>query len=115
MAMDINAAPELVERAVAISGAVRRSTRRRAFHREVEAFAQLLAAVPDCSPREFANEEIAVLRSLAEDVIASIEERLSAGGDSEHVKVYLAEAVYDIRRALEEMHIWRRHYQCRRH
>ena len=113
--MDINAAPELVERALAISDAVRRATHRHAFHRQIGAFVQLLATIPDYAPRDFSSEAIAVLRTLAEGVIAHIEERLSTIGDSHRIRVDLAETVYDIRRALEEIDTWRRHYvdECR--
>ena len=108
--MDIHASPEVVEQALAISDAVRRATHRHAFQRAVGAFVQLLTTIPDYAPREFSSDAIAVLCSLAEGVITHIEERLSTGRDPERVKVDLAEAVYDIRRALEEIDTWHRHY-----
>ncbi|MGH9420287.1 MAG: hypothetical protein ACRD3J_09955, partial [Thermoanaerobaculia bacterium] len=47
---------------------------------------------------------------LAEDVIAQIERRVGLGGDSDAVQLDFVEAVYEIRRALEDIDRWRHHY-----
>jgi len=77
-------------------------------------FAHLLTTVPDYPPREFSTDSIGVLAQMAEDVITRIERRVSTGDDSGAVQLDLVEAVYDIRRALEEIDRWRRHYARRR-
>jgi hypothetical protein len=101
---------EVVTRAVAVSDTIRHATRRKAFGTSVNAFTQLLVTVPDYAPRGWSADSIARLGALAEDVISRIEQRVGTGDDSSAVQLDLVEAVYEIRRALEEIDRWRRHY-----
>ena len=70
----------------------------------------MLRSVPDFGPRQLSPDARGALRTLAEAVIAPIEDRVSTADDPEGVQRTLVEAIYDIRRALEEMNIWRRRY-----
>jgi hypothetical protein len=53
---------------------------------------------------------IALLTTLGEEVIARIEERVSAGVDSDSVQRELVSDVYGIRREVEEVDRWHRHF-----
>lgn len=101
---------DVVRQAVELAGAIRETARRRAFEKAVRGFVQLLATVPDHPAREFSGEQIEVLRTLAESVIDRIEERISVDDDPASVQMELAGAVYEIRRRLENIDQWRRHF-----
>jgi hypothetical protein len=107
--MSLSAA-ELVAGASARSEAIRHARRRHTFESESLAFTRLLASAPDYSPRELGLNAMARLERLAEGVITQIERRVSLNEDSNAVQVRLVECVYDIRRELEEIDRWRRHY-----
>jgi hypothetical protein len=109
MAAETTRASEIVERAEALSEAIRTTTRAHAFSRDVDAFAQLLREVPDWPRFAFSADAIALFRSLAELVIARIEARLNSDRP-ERLQVQLAAGVYDIRRSLEEIDRWCRHF-----
>lgn len=83
------------------------------FNRAVQEFVGVLRTVPDCAPVEISAGMIQVLQHLAERVIQQIEHRLATGEDRRSLQRDLAEAVYDIRRALEEIDLWQRHYAAR--
>lgn len=102
--------PDVVTQAVELSGAIRETSRRRAFEKAVREFVQLLATVPDHAAGEISSEQIEVLGTLAESIIDRIEERISVDDDPASVQLELAGAVYEIRRRLENIDQWRRHF-----
>ena len=102
--------PAIVTKAVALSETIQRANRPHALEAAVTEFTHLLTTVPDHAPRELSTDSIGLLARLAEDVITRIERRVSSGDDSGAVQLDLVEAVYGIRRALEEIDRWRRHY-----
>jgi hypothetical protein len=83
------------------------------FEHAVMAFARYLGTVPDCTPTELTTSDIEELQHLAEGVIEVIEARLEMGRDRKSVQRDLAGAVYRIRRELEQIELWRRHYLAR--
>jgi hypothetical protein len=66
--------------------------------------------VPDFPAAEFTTLEIEQLSATAEQVIEAIERRLENSRDRVATQQELAESVYEIRRELEEITRWRRHY-----
>ncbi len=73
-------------------------------------FVGALAHVPDFPAAEFTPIEIEQLSATAEQVIEAIERRLENSKDRVATQQELAESVYEIRREMEEITRWRRHY-----
>ena len=80
------------------------------FIKAVRRILDALARVPDYQPDAVSDEDIQRLHAIGESTIAAIEHRLDAGHDRMSVRLELAEAVYAIRRELEEITRWRHHY-----
>ena len=51
-----------------------------------------------------------LLQPVAEQVIQQIEDHLATVSDRHAIQRSLAEAIYELRRTLEELDYWRRHY-----
>ena len=102
-------APELLN---AISAAAEglSSASGRSFLKLLRDFVGALAHVPDFPAAEFTPIEIEQLSATAEGVIEAIERRIEHGKDRVTTQRELAESVYEIRRELEEIALWRRHY-----
>jgi hypothetical protein len=81
-----------------------------AFETAVHAFVTFLSGVPDSAAGEWTREGLSLVRARAEDVVEAIEQRLEAAGGSGHAEQRLAESIYGIRRALEEIDRWERHF-----
>jgi len=97
--------------AMGIAETVFEVKRGRPFETAVTEFVRVLRTVPDGPPGETSTGTIQVLQHLAERVIRRIEERLARGEDRQPLQQRLAESVYDIRRALEELDRWQQHYR----
>ncbi len=104
---------DVIGRAAALSETIGAVRHWRVFRRAVNDFVGVLASVPDYPAAEFSIDEIGVLRTLSEGVIDRIEQRVSAQDDSASVQRGFVEAVYDIRRRLELIDEWRRHFLVR--
>jgi len=102
-------APELLG---AISAAAEglSSASGRTFLKLMREFVGALAHVPDFPAAEFTPIEIEQLSATAEQVIEAIERRLENSKDRVATQQELAESVYEIRREMEEITRWRRHY-----
>jgi hypothetical protein len=87
---------------------VRTATRARPFEAAVEAFVERLAMIPDYPASDASDRACDSINALSEQVIALIETRLEACASAESEP--LAAAIYEIRRLLEEIFTWRRHY-----
>ena len=87
---------------------------RRPFEHAATRFIQVLGSVPDCRAHEISDAEVGTLQKLSEGVIGRIEARIDAGADSAAIQRALAGKVYEIRRLLEEVYEWRRHFAVRR-
>jgi hypothetical protein len=93
---------------------VRAAGGRQSFEHAVGQFAQALGRVPDAAPGEISVEEIGVLQTLSEEVIERIEARVERAPVSGPHEQTLISRLYEIRRLLEEIHSWRRHFATRR-
>jgi hypothetical protein len=81
-----------------------------AFLKSVRDFVAALSRVPDCPADTFSSVEIAQLSSAAERVILTIEARIESAQDRSGVRQQLAESIDDVRRELDEVSRWRRHF-----
>jgi hypothetical protein len=100
---------DIVGRALEVHRKIQQATGGRTMDGAVREFVHTLTLIPDCAPSEISSDQIEVLRGLAESVIEQIEARL-AQGSRPQVEQDLAAGVYAIRRALEEIDRWQRHY-----
>jgi hypothetical protein len=82
----------------------------RSFRKRIRDFVDELARVPDHTATEFSPLEIEQLSSKAEHVIAAIERQIEDAGADGGARQDLNEAIDDVRRQLEEINRWRRHY-----
>jgi len=78
----------------------------RAFTRTLAHIVSAIGAVPDLSPAEFTGADLARLRELVEETIASIERRIDSGADQEAAQQPLAGTIYEIRRRMETVETW---------
>ena len=83
----------------------------RRLGRDVRTFIDLISTVPDHVPGEVSSESLNALRALAEDVIDFIEEHLAEIGGRPRQAQELASSIYQIRKALERIDYWERHYR----
>ena len=86
------------------------STRGGAFDKAVHRFLTILQSVPDQGPAALSSDDAGALVAMAESVISRVEARLATDGDRKGIQQDLAESVYDVRAALEQIYIWRKHY-----
>jgi len=77
------------------------------------AFIDLLGTVPDEAADALSAGDAVTLQQLAEQVIDSIEARIAGTSRAKDAQT-LASDVYEIRRQLEEVNRWRRHYSLKR-
>jgi hypothetical protein len=100
---------DIIAQALEASRPILEAARARTVDGATHQFVQILNLVPDYPPSTLTVDEIQVLRSLAETVIEQIEARL-VRSDRSQLDQDLAAGVYAIRRALEEIDRWQRHY-----
>lgn len=102
-------ASDLLSSAVAAVQALEAEPSARTFRKLTREFVDAVAQVPDYPAADFTAAEIERLSTMAESVIAAIERRLQSDDDRAAVQVELAETIYDIRRGLEQIAMWRKH------
>jgi hypothetical protein len=85
------------------------ATTSRQLQRAVDEFAAVLRTIPDGPPDETAEATLQLLQLTSERVIQRIEDRLAIA-DRQVVQRKLAGAIYELRRTLEALDYWRRHY-----
>jgi hypothetical protein len=95
-----------LQRGDAVFGA----TTSRQLQRAVGDFVAALRTIPDGPPGETAEVTLQQLPLVAERVIQRIEDHLATVSDRETIQRRLAAAIYELRRTLEELDHWRRHY-----
>jgi hypothetical protein len=100
----------IVAAAVEIGRNIRSNRHMRRFQAAATNFAGLLGGVPDCAAGEVGDEEVDRLARVASEVIDAIELRVDDDTLRESDKLELVTVVYRIRRHLEELEYWRRHY-----
>jgi hypothetical protein len=86
------------------------ATSSRVFLRQLREFTSAVARVPDHPAGTFSPVEIARVSSTCERVITSIERRLESSDDTAGVEQQLTEAIEEIKREMEEVSRWRRHF-----
>jgi chemotaxis regulatin CheY-phosphate phosphatase CheZ len=69
-----------------------------------------IGAIPDLPPQDFTADAMARLRELADETVEAVERRIDSGGDSGSVQQQLAGTVYEIRRRMEVVDTWFRHF-----
>ena len=89
---------------------VRDAVGRRPFEHAVGEFTHILGQVPDARPSELSTHDIGLLQTLSEEVIELIETRVSRAAVCGPREQMLISRLYEIRRLLEEIDQWRRHY-----
>jgi hypothetical protein len=100
----------LVSQAADAAQAVNDATRGGAFDKAVRHFVETLRRAPDQTPKGLPADTVEVLSRLGDQVVEAIETRLYMAGDRVSVQRDLAAAVYDVRKAVEEIHRWWRHF-----
>jgi hypothetical protein len=99
----------IVARAAELSAVVRAAGSPHRFADAVRHFERLLAVVPDYRPLDLRPGDIESLAQISEGVIDQIESRVGAE-IADSVQQELVMTLYDIRRDLEEIHRWHRHF-----
>lgn len=79
------------------------------FHHAIDDFIRLLGTVPDSPPDAMDADDLAGLRAIAGTVIEQVERRLEARTDHLAKQVTLAQTIYQIQQALENIDRWHRH------
>jgi len=82
-----------------------------AFVKSITTMVDAFSRVPDFPYSAFSRGQIAQLQLTAEQTIAAIERRLEGGADKRSVQLELAEAIYAVRRELEDINRWQRHFE----
>ncbi|OFW18033.1 MAG: hypothetical protein A3H97_04065 [Acidobacteria bacterium RIFCSPLOWO2_02_FULL_65_29] len=100
----------IVAKVEAIAGEIAGTRHGRSFGHAVDQFIEVLGSVPDRGPGDLSAADIARLRDLAEGVIQLIELRLESDDDRQSRQRDLAGGVYKIRKQIEQIELWRRHY-----
>jgi hypothetical protein len=89
---------------------LRLDQRQSAFTQNLAHVVSAIGAIPDSPPEGFTADDMERLRELAEETVEAIERRLDSGGDGETVQQRLAGTVYEVRKRMEAVEIWFRHY-----
>jgi uncharacterized protein YgfB (UPF0149 family) len=99
---------DVVDALVAHGQTVLTATRGKTLAGGVRQFIETLGLFPDNPAAELSAESFEMVTNLAEQIIAHIERRIETEDDKSNQE--LAESVYDIRRNVEEIYRWRKHY-----
>ena len=103
--------PDPVADAAEFAETVLTASHSHAFEKAVHGFVQVLATVPDYPPAMISDDAVRALLALSEQVIEQIEQRIITQQDGASGQRDIVEAVYEIRRVLEDIDRWRRHYR----
>jgi hypothetical protein len=101
---------ELAE-AIAIVDGLPDIRRGGAFVADVERFVAHLGAMPDNQVTDITESVAASVRREADRIVDCIENRLEHGGDRPSIQQKLASSIYDVRRIMERVELWFRHYR----
>jgi hypothetical protein len=107
--MDIQ--EELAE-AIAIVNGLPSIRRGGAFVADVERFVAYLGAMPDNRVSDITESVVESVRREADRIVECIEKRLEHGGDRSSVQQKLASSIYNVRRNMEQVELWFRHYRA---
>jgi hypothetical protein len=101
---------EIVTVASDTAQALSQSASGRIFTKSIKKILDALSCVPDYAHAAFSSEQIAQLQLNGEQTIAAIELRIETGDDNGTAQLEMARAIYELRRELEDIDRWRRHY-----
>ena len=101
--------------AIAIVNGLPDTRRGGAFVAGVERFVAFLGTIPDNKFSDVTESVVVTLRREADRLVDCIENRLELSGDRSSVQQKLASSVYDIRRNMEQIELWLRHYRAGSH
>ena len=85
-----------------------------AFTHKLAHVVSAIGAIPDSPPEGFTAGDMDRLRELAEETVEAIERRLDSGGDADKVQQRLAGTVYEVRKRMEAVEVWFRHFASAR-
>ncbi len=97
--------------AIAIVNGLPDTRRGGAFVAGVERFVAFLGTIPNNKFSDVTESVVVTLRREADRLVDCIENRLELSGDRSSVQQKLASSVYDIRRNMEQVELWLRHYR----
>ena len=83
---------------------------RSAFTHKLGKIVGALGTVQDAPPKAFTSEDLVRLRELAEETIEAVERRIESSGDDSTVQQRLAGTVYEVRKRMEAVEVWVRHF-----
>jgi hypothetical protein len=89
---------------------LRLETHRGVFTSKLAQIVTAIGAVQDSAPGEVSSDDIERLRELVDETIEAIEQRLEARLDDQDVQQHLAGTVYELRRRMESVETWFRHF-----
>ena len=101
---------ELAE-AIAIVDGLPNTRRGGAFVAHVERFVACLGAMPDNRVSDITESLLPSVRRESDRIVDFIEKRLDQGGDRPSIQQKLASSIYDVRRNMEQVELWLRHYR----
>ena len=90
--------------------AIRREPHLRGFTNRLSHVVSVIGNIPDSPPERFTADTMIRLRKLAEEAVEAVESRIDSGDDADKVQQELAGTVYEIRRRMEAVEIWFRHF-----
>ena len=101
---------EKLAEAIGIVSGLSNTRRGRAFVSDVERFVAFLGALPDSQVSELSGSLVASVRREADRIVDCIERRIDSGMDKPAVRQKLASSIYAVRRNMEQLELWHRHY-----
>jgi hypothetical protein len=99
----------VIAQAIAVAQRVSEAAAGRGLENAIDDFAELLATLPDSPTGTMGADDLAALRAIAETVIEEIERRIETRTARLAKQVTLAQAVYRIQQALENIDRWHHH------
>ena len=90
--------------------ALRRELHLRGFTSRLSHVVSVIGTIPDSPPERFTADNMSRLRKLAEETVEAVESRIDSGGDANKLQQELAGTVYEIRKRMEAVEIWFRHF-----
>src|SRR4051812_38360763 len=100
----------VIDRIATLSGNIQEAQRTGRLQDLVGEFTQVLECVPDYPAHAFSAASLGRVNAQSEAVIARIERWIDSGVGDRDDQQRLAGAVYEMRRALEEIDRWQKHY-----
>ena len=102
---------EKLAEAIAIVDGLPNTRRGGAFVAHVERFVAFLGAMPDNRVSDVTESLVVSVRREADRIVECIENRLEHGRDRSAIQQKLASSIYDVRRNMEQVELWLRHYR----